>query len=56
MQVVHLEGPHLVLLVVVFMREETAGRELFSVLSVVGLGILGGIVLTLHNLAPVLVK
>ena len=33
------------LLVVVFTREETAGRGLSSALSVVDLGILGGIVL-----------
>ena len=55
-QVVHLEGPHLVLLVVVYMREEIIGRGLSSVLNVVDPGILGGIVLILHSLAPVLVE
>ena len=55
-QVVHSEGPHLVLLVVVYMREEIVGRGLSSVLSVVDSGILGGIVLILHSLAPVLVE
>ena len=41
---------------VVFVREEIIGRGLSSVLSVVDPGILGGIVLILHSLAPVLVE
>ena len=44
------------LLVVVCMREEIVGRGLSSVLSVVDPGILGGIALILHSLAPVLVE
>ena len=44
------------LLVVVFMREEIVGRGLSSVLSVVDQGTLGGIVLILHSLVPVLVE
>ena len=44
------------LLVVVYMREEIVGRGLSSVLSVVDPGTLGGIVLILHSLVPVLVE
>ena len=55
-QVVHSEGPHLVLLVVVYMREEIVRRGLSSILNVVDPGILGGIVLTWHSLAPVQVE
>ena len=55
-QVVHSEGPHLVPLVVVYMREEIVERGLSSVLSVVDQGTLGGIVLILHSLVPVLVE
>ena len=44
-QVVHSEGPYLVLLMVMYTREEIVGRGLSSVLSVVDLGILGGIFL-----------
>ena len=55
-QVVHSEGPHLVPLVVVYMREEIVERGLSSVLSVVDQGTLGGIALILHSLAPVLVE
>ena len=55
-QVVYSEGPHLVPLVAVYTREEIVERGLSSVLSVVDPGILGGIVLILHSLAPVLVE
>ena len=44
------------LLMAIFTREETVGREPSNAFSVVDLGILGGIVLTLYSLAPVLVE
>ena len=40
----------------IFTREETIGRELSNILNVVDLAILEGIVLTLYNLALVLVE
>ena len=45
LHLVHSEGPPLVPLVAVYMREEIVGRGLSSVLNVVDPGILGGIVL-----------
>ena len=44
------------LLVIVFMMEEIIRRELFTVLSVVDPGILGGIVIITYSLALVLIR
>ena len=44
------------LLVVMFMREEIIGKEPSNALSMVDLGTLGGIILTLYSLAPVVVE
>ena len=52
---VHSEGPYLVLYMVVYTRE-IVGRVLSNILSVVDLTILEGIVLTLYNLALILVE